>query len=131
MWWEVKRVIDEDGSRPYARDLASGTGNLSGSSYVVGELDTSYRYADGPWVPGLLRAAIPVRTPRRCEHRECVCTGCAETWMFDWRFYFDRTAGGRRLRDDLGGETALAAMAARRLVWETRHLAADVGVLGA
>jgi hypothetical protein len=34
--------------------------------------------------------------------------------MFDWVFRFDRTAGGRRLRDELGGEKALAAMAERR-----------------
>jgi hypothetical protein len=115
---KMTRVIDEDGSRPYARDLASGTGGRSGYSYVVGELDTSYRYGDGPWIPGLHRGAIPIRTPLRCDHRECVCTECAESWMFDWRFYLDRTAGGRRLRDDLGGEAALDAMAARRLAWD-------------
>jgi hypothetical protein len=50
--------------------------------------------------------------------------------MSGWRFYFGRTAGGRRLRDDPGGETALAAMAARRLVWETGAPCGDAGVPG-
>jgi hypothetical protein len=41
-------------------------------------------------------------------------------WMYDWKFYFDRTIGGRRLRDGLGGEAALAAMGARRAAWENQ-----------
>ena len=40
--------------------------------------------------------------------------------MYDWKFYFDRTIGGRRLRDGLGGEAALAVMAARRAAWENQ-----------
>jgi hypothetical protein len=34
--------------------------------------------------------------------------------MSAWVFRFQRTAGGRRLRGELGGEKALAAMAERR-----------------
>lgn len=125
MWWEMTRVINADGARPYARDLAYGTGGRSGNSYVVGDVDTSHGEADGPWVPGLHRAAIPIRTPRRCDHGESVCTECADSWMLDWLFYFDRTAGGRRLRDDLGGDAAVEALNAPRLAWESgrRHAA--------
>lgn len=101
------------------RDLAGGSKGLSGNVYVVAELDTSCRGADGVLVPGLERAAIRLRTPRRCDHCETVCTECAESWMYDWVFYFGRTAGGRRLRDEIG-EEALAAMAMRRAAWEAR-----------
>jgi hypothetical protein len=45
--------------------------------------------------------------------------------MYDWKFYFDRTIGGRRLRADLGGEAALAAMAARRAAWENQATAVE------
>ena len=102
------------------RDLEGGSKGLSGASYVVGELDTSHRGADGKLVPGLCRAAIPVRTVNRCGHCETVCARCAEVWMYDWKFYFDRTIGGRRLRAGLGGEAALAVMAARRAAWENQ-----------
>jgi len=91
-----------------------GHKGLSSSTYVVGELDMSRRGDDGEWIQEIRRSAIPIRTAPRCDHSETVCAKCAETWMFDWVFRFDRTAGGRRLRDELGGEKALAAMAERR-----------------
>jgi hypothetical protein len=46
--------------------------------------------------------------------------------MYDWVIYFDRTIGGRRLRNDLGGEAALAMMAARRAAWENLATAVEV-----
>jgi hypothetical protein len=92
-----------------------GHKGLSSSTYVVGELDMSRRGEDGKWIQEIRRSAIPIRTAPRCDHSETVCAKCAETWMFDWVFRFDRTAGGRRLRDELGGEKALAAMAERRV----------------
>ena len=113
------RPLDPDGSLPRARDLEGRAKGLSGSAYVVGELDTSRLGADGVLVPGLERVAIRVRTPGRCGHVETVCAGCAESWMYDWVFYFGRTAGGRRLRGELG-EEVLAAMAVRRAAWESR-----------
>lgn len=109
-----------DGTSPRKRDLDEGSKGLSSASYVVGELDTSHRDPDGTLVPGLSRTVIPVRTVNRCDHCATVCARCAEVWMYDWTFYFDRTIGGRRLRADLGGETALAAMAARRAAWENQ-----------
>lgn len=115
----VRPPVAGDGASPYKRDLDEGSKGLSGSAYVVGELDTSCYDAGGAWVPGLERAAIRLRTPRRCDHCETVCTECAESWMYDWTFYFDRTAGGRRLRDEIG-EEALAAMVMRRAAWEVR-----------
>jgi len=116
----VRPAVAGDGASPRKRDLEGGSQGLSSASYVVGELDTSHRGADGTLVPGLCRAAIRVRTVNRCGHCETVCAKCAEVWMYDWKFYFDRTIGGRRLRDGLGGEAALAAMAARRAAWENQ-----------
>ena len=116
----------EDGRRRYKSDLTGGTGGLSGSSYVVGGLDESYVDADGTPVHRFCRYAIPIRTVNRCDHRQYVCARCAEVWMYDWEFYFDRTTGGRRLRADLGGEEALAAMAARRAAWENQATAVEV-----
>jgi hypothetical protein len=110
----------EHESGPGRALLVGGYKGLSGSAYVVGELDTSHRDADGQLVAGLCRSAIPVRTVNRCDHCETVCARCAEVWMYDWKFYFDRTIGGRRLRDGLGGEAALAVMAARRAAWENQ-----------
>jgi hypothetical protein len=62
-----------------------------------------------PWLFDVTLAGVLLRAAPRP-----VCRDCAETWMFDWVFRFDRTIGGRRLRDELGGEKALAAMAERR-----------------
>jgi hypothetical protein len=115
----ARPAVAGDGASPRKRDLEGGSKGLSGSSYVVGELDTSCYDADGAWVPGLERAAIRVRTPRRCDHCETVCAECAESWMYDWAFYFARTAGGRRLRGEIG-EEALAAMTMRRAAHEAR-----------
>jgi hypothetical protein len=95
-------------------DLVEGRKRLSSAAYVVGELYTSRRGEDGEWIPEIRRSAIPVRTPSRCGHSGSVCAECAETWMSGWVLRFQRTAGGRRLRDELGGEKALAAMAERR-----------------
>ena len=113
-----KAPIGEDGSRPYARDLTGGSRGMSSISYVVGGLDESRQATDGTPVHRLSRYAIPIRTVNRCDHCETVCAKCAEVWMYDWKFYFDRTIGGRRLRAGLGGEAALAVMAARRAAWE-------------
>ena len=114
----VRPAVAGDGASPHKRDLEGGSKGLSSIAYVVGELDTSHWGADGKLVPGLCRAAVPIRTPRRCDHGETLCLECAEVWMYDWVFYFDRTIGGRRLRDGLGGEAALAVMAARRAAWD-------------
>jgi hypothetical protein len=121
----VRPAVAGDGASPRKRDLEGGSKGLSSANYVVGELDTSHQGADGKLVPGLCRAAIPVRTVNRCDHCETVCAKCAEVWMYDWTFYFDRTIGGRRLRADLGGEEALAAMAARRAAWENQATAVE------
>ena len=121
-----KAPIGEDGSRPYARDLTGGSRGMSSSSYVVGGLDESHLAEDGTPVHSFSRYAIPIRTVNRCDHCEYVCAKCAEVWMYDWTFYFDRTIGGRHLRADLGGEAALAAMAARRAAWENQATAVEV-----
>ena len=113
----VRPPVAGDGASPRKRDLEGGSKGMSSAAYVVGELDTSHWGADGKLVQGLCRAAVPVRKPRRCDHGETVCLECAEVWMYDWVFYFDRTIGGRRLRAGLGGEEALAVMAARRAAW--------------
>ncbi len=114
-----RALVAGSGDRPYMRDITNGVKGLSGKGYVVGELDTSYRDADGAWFPGLERVPVRIRTPRRCDHSQTVCQECAESWMFDWVLYFDRTEGGRLLRDALGGDEALAAMARRRAGWGT------------
>jgi hypothetical protein len=113
-----RAAVAGGGDRPYMRDITNGVKGLSGRGYVVGELDTSYRDAGGAWVPGLERVPVRIRTPRRCDHSQTVCLECAESWMFDWVLYFDRTEGGRLLRAALGDE-ALAAMARRRADWGT------------
>jgi hypothetical protein len=107
-----------DGAAPHVHDLTKRVQGLSGRGYVIGELDTSYRDAGGTLVPGLERVPLRIRTPPRCGHGETVCAECAESWMFDWVLYFSRTAGGRRLREEVG-EEALAAMARRRAAWGT------------
>ena len=121
-----KAPADQDGPRPRAHDLTGGTRGMTSSSYVVGGLDESHVAPDGTSVYSFRRYAIPVRTVNRCDHGETVCARCAEVWMYDWVFYFDRTIGGRRLRADLGGEAALAAMAARRAAWENQATAVEV-----
>jgi hypothetical protein len=94
--------------------LVGGYKGLSGSAYVVGELDAAGTGGDGEPAPGPALAAVPVRTPARCGHGETICRECAGTWVTGgWTLRFGRTAGGRRLRDELGG-AALAEMAARR-----------------
>lgn len=93
--------------------LVGGNKGLSGNNYVVGEPDAAIAGADGEPAPGPACAAIPVRSPRRCGHGETICLECAGSWVTGgWTLHFARTAGGRRLRDELGGE-ALAEMAAR------------------
>lgn len=104
----------QNGTSRTSRDHVEGHQGLSSATYVVGELDTSRRGEDGEWIKENRRSAIVIRSASRCDHCETVCRDCAETWMFDWVFRFDRTIGGRRLRDELGGEKALAAMAERR-----------------
>jgi hypothetical protein len=116
----------EDGRRRPTYDLTGGTRGMSSTSYLVGGLDESHWTADGERVDLFSRYAIPIRTVNHCDHGETVCVKCAEVWMYDWVFYFDRTIGGRRLRADLGGEAALAAMAARRAAWENQATAAAV-----
>jgi hypothetical protein len=116
----------EDGRRRPTYDLTGGTRGMSSTSYLVGGLDESHWTADGERVDLFSRYAIPIRTVNHCDHGETVCVKCAEVWMYDWVFYFDRTIGGRRLRADLGGEAALAAMAARRAAWENQAAAAAV-----
>ena len=123
-----KAPAGEDGSRPHARDLTGGSRGMSSSNYVVGGLDESHQAADGTPVHRFSRYAIPVRTVNRCDHCEYVCAKCAEVWMYDWMFYFDRTIGGRHLRADLGGEAALASMAARRAAWENQATAVELHV---
>jgi hypothetical protein len=94
--------------------LVGGYKGLSGNSYVVGELDAAGTGGDGEPAPGAALAAIPIRTPASCDHGETICRECAGTWVTGgWALRFARTAGGRRLRDDLGGD-APAEMAARR-----------------
>jgi len=117
----VRPAVAGDGASPYKRDLEGGNKGMSSLDYVVGELDMSHQRADGKQEGGIERHAIPVRTPRRCDHGETVCRECAETWMLDWVFYFNRTAGGRLLHAELGGEAALDAMAARRAAWGARQ----------
>jgi hypothetical protein len=121
-----KAPAGEDGSRARAHDLTGGTRGMTSSSYLVGGLDESHLAEDGTPVHSFCRYAIPVRTVNRCDHCETVCAKCAEWWMYDWTFNFDRTIGGRRLRADLGGEAALAVMAARRAAWENQATAVEV-----
>lgn len=104
----------QNGAPRTRRDLVEGRNGLSSATYVRGELYVSRRGEDGEWIHEIRQSAIPVRTPPRCGHTETVCAECAETWMSSWVLRFQRTDGGRRLRDELGGEKALAAMAERR-----------------
>jgi len=111
-----KAPAGEDAPRPYARDLTGGTRGMSSTSYVVGGLDESHLTADGESVHSFCRYAVSVRTVNRCDHCETVCAQCAEVWMYDWVFYFDRTIEpppaqrpGRR------GGTSHDGRAARRL----------------
>ena len=104
----------EHESGPGRALLVGGYKGLSGSAYVVGELDAASTGEAGEPAPGPALAAIPVRTPARCGHGETICRECAGTWATGgWTLHFGRTAGGRRLRDELGG-AALAEMTARR-----------------
>ena len=108
---KTSSLAGEHESRPGRALLVGGYKGLSGNSYVVGELDMG---GDGKPVPGQALAAIPILTPARCGHGETICRECAGTWMTGgWALHFARTAGGRRLRDEIGG-AALAEMAARR-----------------
>lgn len=91
--------------------LVGGYKGLSGNAYVVGEPAPAIIANWGP-AQGPACAAIPIRTGR-CGHGTTICRECAGTWVTGgWKLHFGRTAGGRRLRDELGGE-ALAVMAAR------------------
>jgi hypothetical protein len=63
--------------------------HMSGDRYVYGRLREEGSDAEP--------ARIPIR--ERCEHVATICPSCAETWALDWVLLFDRTAGGRNLRD--------------------------------
>lgn len=54
-------LTGEDGSRPYAPDLAGGSKGLPGNAYAVGKLDTSCQDADGAWIPGTCRPSSSAR----------------------------------------------------------------------
>ena len=107
---EHRRTRPPSGAREGAHGrvlLAGGYKGLSGNAYVVAEPGADGNGADGEPGPGPACAA-----------------------MFDWVFYFDRTAGGRLLRAGLGGDEALAAMARRRADWASRRWSADDGTAG-
>jgi hypothetical protein len=62
------------------------TQSISGMSYVPGRLTDH---------PGTM--PVLIRSPRRCDHTETVCTECVTEWQWDWTLVFDRTVGGRKL----------------------------------
>lgn len=79
------RTHDEDGViKPGAK--------LSGNHYLVVRL----RDSDDP--PGRI---LLVRDPRRCGHGYTMCVECAESWELDHHVHYERTGGGRRLREAL------------------------------
>lgn len=98
------------------------TFNLSGKCYVSYEwrLDaTPLNYthaADGQPYPirqhGL--GQLEIMPTDKCNHANTICSGkdgdgnyCAETWMLDHVIFFERTVGGRTLRDEIGFDVAV------------------------
>ena len=67
---------------------------LSGYSYVPAMMKVDH--------PGTKPDRIQVRTSRLCNHVAFVCSECLSVWEYDWTFFFDRTAGGRRLKAQAG-----------------------------
>lgn len=122
-------------------------------SSVRSRLGSSYINDDGQrislsshsYVPVRIRGeetdftALMIRKPRNCEEHT-ICEWCAEGWTWDYEIAFDRTKGGRELRDravsigaDLdawqrwGTGTATDADAARMHAWSARCGARSVG----
>lgn len=73
------RYINESGQLVHLSSYAYVPMRIRGS----GELWTAIRIA---------------LNPQRCEDYN-ICEWCAESWTWDWEVAFDRTVGGRRLRD--------------------------------
>ncbi|MFF0532696.1 hypothetical protein ACFYT3_30515 [Nocardia amikacinitolerans] len=65
---------------------------LSGNDYVVVRLHDT----DDPYGRILL-----MPDPDRCNHGYTICVECAASWELDHHVHYDKTGGGRRLREAL------------------------------
>jgi hypothetical protein len=70
------------------RDPLGKVQHLSGSTYVQMMLNNDE--LEWGWRP------TPIRS--RCMHEYTCCIECIDSWALDYEIYWDRTAGGRRLR---------------------------------
>ena len=70
---------------PRATDL-----KLSGTAYVPMRLKTDPEST--PPTP------VKILTVNNCQHETTVCHECIDSWAEDWIIFFNRTAGGRKLR---------------------------------
>jgi hypothetical protein len=102
-----RKEIPMPGRQPFERDCKIHDENgavkhdaiLSGNSYVsiLSPETTAY---DSEGRPNLVRARVGrllIRRPVQCYHGITICEQCAASWEWDYRVYYERTAGGRRL----------------------------------
>jgi hypothetical protein len=68
---------------------------------------SSLQLSSYSYVPMRMRDTEDRPTPTRiasrtrCEHETTVCVDCADSWSWDWKVYWNRTVGGRNLRDSI------------------------------
>jgi hypothetical protein len=66
--------------------------NFSGNSYVP------MRLREDP--EGTKPTPTRIVVERNCDHKTTICPtkDCIESWAIDWKIFFDRTGGGRQLK---------------------------------
>jgi hypothetical protein len=72
---------------------AGDAAGLSGGSYVRVKLHEEVNDSSQPTL-------VKISSPERCNHVATVCTECVAQWEQDFKLYYNRTVGGRRLLRD-------------------------------
>lgn len=89
---------DEDG-KPYyystkvhdTEGAVRKTARLSGKAYVSLSMKDTFE------PPG----KVLIMQPEYCRHGVTICTDCAESWGWDYDLHYQRTEGGRNLKEKL------------------------------
>jgi len=71
-------------------NIERADGPISGRHYIAATLREDASLAKLIWI-----------TAERCGHQNRICTDCAHVWAWDYQLYFDRTARGRLMAEEL------------------------------
>lgn len=82
---------------PYTNREVPADQSLAGVSYVSARMTSE---------PGRSYDKLVIAEPALCGHTNRICPTCAHLWAADYEMFWQRTAGGRRLKaaiDAAGG----------------------------